>query len=192
MRFDARTRCLEVKLLLHGAPNSGRRTNLRHLADTLPHQPGQHTLHAPLVHRDFDLGTVLGQRVRSRCVCLPDNPALHRLRRAVLQGVDGVVFVADSRRERQAANLDALRALTAAMLDTQASLDSLPIVFQWNKRDVRSPLPVQVLEEELNPRGAEAIPAIARSGIGVWRTWRRVVELAIEAAQEPLLRAEGA
>ena len=175
MRFDARTRCLEVKLLLHGAPNSGRRTNLRHLADTLPHQPGQHTLHAPLVHRDFDLGTVLGQRVRSRCVCLPDNPALHRLRRAVLQGVDGVVFVADSRRERQAANLDAL-----------------PIVFQWNKRDVRSPLPVQVLEEELNPRGAEAIPAIARSGIGVWRTWRRVVELAIEAAQEPLLRAEGA
>ena len=192
MRFDARTRCLEVKILLHGPANSGRRTNLRHLADTLPHQLAEHTLLAPLVHRDLDLGTVLGKRVRARCVCLPEDSGLTRLRQAVLQGVDGVVFVADSLRERLAANRAALSALTDAMLDTRASLDALPIVFQWNKRDVRSPLPVQVLKGELNTGGADTIPAIARSGIGVWRTWRRVAELALEAALEPVLRAEGA
>lgn len=182
MRFDARTRSMEVKLLLHGPPGAGRRTNLVHLRDTLPQPPMGPSLRARLTHMDLDLGTVVGRRVRARCVCLPEDESLERLRRAVLQGIDGVVFVADSERERGLDNVAALAELSDALERARRPLPSLPRVFQWNKRDVRSPLPVRVLQRDLNPGGADAIPAIASSGIGVWRTWRRVVERVLEEA----------
>lgn len=182
MRFDARSRSMEVKLLLHGPSGAGRRTNLVHLRDTLPQPSLGPSLRARLTHMDLDLGTVVGRRVRARCVCLPEDESLLRLRAAVLRGIDGVVFVADSDRERGLDNVAALAQLTDSLEQIHRPLSDLPRVFQWNKRDVRSPLPVKVLQRDLNPGGADAIPAIASSGIGVWRTWRRVVERVLEAA----------
>lgn len=181
---------MEVKLLLHGPPRSGRRTNYRHLVETTAGRaPRGFGRSVGLAHMELDLGEIGRHRVRVRSVCLPEDSGPSRVRKVVLRGIDGVVFVADSERSRGLDNIVALEELRSNLIGAGRPLDSLPMVYQWNKRDIRSPLPLSVLERDLNPNGSDSVPAIASSGIGVWRTWRRVVERAIEGVIRP--RGEG-
>ena len=101
-------------------------------------------------------------------------------RRAVLEGVDGVVFVADSSADREEANLNAREDLVESLHQRGRGLDQVPHVYQWNKRDLPRVLPVRVLERTLNPEGAPSFEAVAPAGVGVWETQNAIVNLVLD------------
>jgi len=191
MRLDPRSRATHVKLLVHGPPGAGRKTNLVHLRDSLPQRGRRPRRRGPVSYVDLDLGTIAQRKVQARCVCLPTLSASPRLRRAVIAGVDGAVFVADSSADRREQNIAARVELVAALETIGLDFGLLPHVYQWNKRDVRQPLSVRTLTQTLNPEDTESVSAIASSGIGVWRTWRRLIQRVFEDADAQRLTRAG-
>lgn len=106
----------------------------------------------------------------------PPGQAHHRdLQRLALRAVDGVVFVADSSSGAVAANLAALEELELLIGAGGGDLDELPLVFQYNKRDLRDALSIARLEELLNRGGRSSVEAIARRGAGVFPALKAVV-----------------
>ncbi|MEL6349464.1 MAG: GTPase domain-containing protein, partial [Myxococcota bacterium] len=89
---------------------------------------------------------------------------------------DGIVFVADSDPGREFANQYSLLTLQENLKRQGKRLADLPLVFQWNKRDVANPIPVSALQSSLNPTGAPSIEAIASRGVGVWQTKRLILQ----------------
>jgi len=178
MRIQAARRLMTLKVVYYGPGRSGKTTNLRHLHDTVPESN-----RGALVTLDtetertlyFDyfpavLGTVGGFKVKVDFFTVPGQSFYQATRRAVLEGADAVVFVADSRPSREVANQVSRDDLVAQLASMGRSLDTLPHVYQWNKRDVPGAIPLSTLEATLNPEGAPAVPAIATNGRGVRTT----------------------
>lgn len=183
MRVNARRRELCLKIVYYGAGLSGKTTNLLSLhASYTPEARGE------LIRLDtetertlfFDyfpvsFGDVGGYKVKFDLFTVPGQSFYQATRRAVLEGVDGIVFVADSSPEREEANLLARADMLRALEERNRRLDDVPHVYQWNKRDVRRPLSLRILERTLNPEGAESFEAVASSGAGVWETQEAII-----------------
>ena len=105
----------------------------------------------------------------------------------MLQGVDGVVFVADSRSGHLSDNVAALRQLHTDLAGEDVDPAATPMVFQYNKRDLGEDelLPLDELDDVLNFRSAPAFPASAASGAGVFQTLRGAAELVLRHAVRP-------
>jgi signal recognition particle receptor subunit beta len=101
-------------------------------------------------------------------------------RKAVLDGADGIVFVADSTPSREHANLVSHDDMLRTLEEQGRSLDDVPHVYQYNKRDVLGALPVEVLRRTLNPRGAPEVEAVARSGVGVQETQMAIARASLD------------
>jgi mutual gliding-motility protein MglA len=121
-----------------------------------------------------DFGTISGFRVRFQLYTVPGQVYYGATRRLVLQGADGVVFVADSQRTRRDENVESFRDLQVNLLSHGADPRSFPISVQYNKRDIPDPEPVEELESLLNFRGAPSYEASAVHGSGVFETLRSV------------------
>ena len=183
--INHRAREIHFKIVYYGPGLGGKTTNLRFLHDRLPpERRGQlisiATDHERTLFFDFlpvELGQVNGFLTRFHLYTVPGQVYYRLSRRAVLQGADGIVFVADSHPAREQANADSLADLTAHLQSlalTPAQLERLPRVFQWNKRDLPAALPVERLRARLNPRGAPDFEAVASQGRGVNETLRTV------------------
>jgi hypothetical protein len=98
----------------------------------------------------------------------------------VLRGVDGIVFVADSQRSRQAENLESLQNLRQNLQDYGMDLDDMPFVLQYNKRDMDNVFTLDELNAELNQRNVPFFPATAHNGKGVVTTLKTIAMLVIE------------
>jgi len=117
---------------------------------------------------------------------VPGQSFYNSTRRAVLENVDGVVFVADSQEDRLDANIDSLYNLEENLHSYGLNLRSVPIVMQYNKRDMPSALPLETLQLELNTMGFPEIQAVAIRGIGVLETMKQIVSLVHKRAKETL------
>jgi mutual gliding-motility protein MglA len=95
--------------------------------------------------------------------------------------VDGLVFVADSQAERMDANIAALENLYENLMDYGYDPAQLPVVLQWNKRDLPSAVPVDELRRQLNPMGLQEHEAVAVSGVGVFDTLKAVSKLVLKS-----------
>ena len=122
----------------------------------------------------LDLGTVHGFRTRFHLYTVPGQILYERTRLAVLNGADGIVFVADSQAEKFEENVQSIRELEMNLRRIGKEMSRFPIVMQWNKRDMPSALPVPVLERYLNRRRVPSYEAIASSGKGVYATLRAI------------------
>ena len=192
VRVNARTKEVTVKIVYYGPGLSGKTTNLQYLHERYPSkQRGE------LVKLDtesertlfFDyfpatLGTLRGYQIRVDYLTVPGQSFYHVTRKTVLAGADGVVFVADSTRSREQANLVCLEHLRTNLRDHGLAYDSLPITFQWNKRDVDKPLPVKALEKMLNPDGRPSFEAVATKGEGVWETQHHTLTAVLRSLRE--------
>src|SRR6266487_3480579 len=147
-------------------------TNLRVLHDRLP--PDRRgkmisiaTDNERTLFFDFlplELGQVNGFTTRFHLYTVPGQVYYRLSRRAVLQGVDGIVFVADSHPAREEANRESLRDLhehLTTMGHSPVQIARLPRVYQYNKRDVEGALPVDRMREMLNPEGSQEFEAVA-------------------------------
>jgi len=178
MRINPAKNIITVKIVYYGPGLSGKTTNLLRLHERFPN-----TRRGALVQLDtetertlfFDyfplsLGKVRGYRVKVDFFTVPGQSFYHQTRKAVLDGGDGIVFVADSSPHREDANFVSREDMIANLTDMGLTLDDIPLVYQWNKRDVSGAIPESVLNTTLNPENAPSVPAIACEDKGVWET----------------------
>ena len=120
----------------------------------------------------LDLGAIHGFQVRFHLYTVPGQVLYETTRRAVLEGVDGVVFVADSQASKLQENIESFGELSEQLRRMNRNIGDFPLVMQWNKRDLPDILPVQVLEQYLNPYRNPSFEAVAVGGKGVIDTLR--------------------
>lgn len=179
---DHATRLITCKLVYYGPGRSGKTTNLTYLHTALPgEQVG--TLTSLATRRDrtlffdylpVDLGTVGAYKVRFQLYTVPGQPYYRAIRQLVLQGADGVVFVADSQRHRWEDNIDSMQDLHANLAEHGIDARVLPMVIQYNKQDLPPSLAASVdeLSVALNFRAIPEFAADAPHGTGVFDTLR--------------------
>ena len=173
---------IHCKIVYYGIGYCGKTTNLQYVFRSInPSVRGEMLSIATETERtlffDFlplDLGTVHGFRTRFHLYTVPGQILYERTRLAVLNGADGIVFVADSQAEKFEENVQSIRELEMNLRCLGKEMSRFPLVMQWNKRDMPSALPVPVLERYLNHRRVPSYEAIASSGKGVYATLRAI------------------
>ena len=178
---------LGCKVVYYGPAASGKTTNIRYVHDQLdPNARGK--LIAPTdgpdrtLFFDFlpvDMGSIRGVQTRFHLYTVPGQVPQHESRRLVLRGVDGVVFVADSHPQRMASNVESLKDLEANLRRQNLQLADLPLVLQFNKRDLDGATSFSELQDMLNPNGREAFEAVAIRGEGVLESLTAISRLVI-------------
>jgi hypothetical protein len=169
---------INCKIVYYGPGLCGKTTNLQHIYEkTNPQAKGKMISLATETERTlfFDflplaLGEVRGFKIRFHLYTVPGQVFYDASRKLILRGADGLIFVADSQAERREANLESIDNLAQNLVEHGLSLDSVPFVIQYNKRDLPNAVAVEELSAELNPRRVPEFEANARSGEGVFET----------------------
>jgi mutual gliding-motility protein MglA len=183
------SREINCKLVYYGPGLGGKTTNLEYVYEKVnPDTRGKLISLATEQERtlffDFlpvDLGSIRGFKTRFHLYTVPGQVYYNASRRLILKGVDGLVFVADSQAERMDANIAALENLYENLSEYGYDFERMPIVLQWNKRDLDSALPVEELRRQLNPMGLQEHEAVAVTGTGVFDTLRTVSKLVLKS-----------
>lgn len=191
MRLNAAQRELSLKIVYYGPGLSGKTSNLSHLHCSYPDEQRGRLLQLDTETERtlfFDyfplhLGKVGGYRLKFDFFTVPGQSFYSSTRRAVLQGVDGIVFVADSSPLREEANLTSRTDMRRTLDESSRPLDTIPHVYQWNKQDLRDALSPAIMNRYLNPEGAPSLPAVAKNGVGVWETQSSIVRLVMESVR---------
>ncbi len=195
--INHRTREIHFKIVYYGPGLCGKTTNLKALHDKLPPERRGKLISIATDHErtlffDFlpiDLGQVNGFLTRFHLYTVPGQVYYRLSRRAVLQGVDGLVFVADSHPAREAANRESLADLHEHLrtLGMQGpSLARIPWVFQYNKRDVALAMPLERMRAMLNPHAHPEFEAVANEGKGVSESLRAMCKLVLARLSGPM------
>jgi len=183
------SREINCKLVFYGPGLGGKTTNLEYVYNKVnPETRGKLISLATEQERtlffDFlpvDLGSIRGFKTRFHLYTVPGQVYYNASRRLILKGVDGLVFVADSQAERMDANIAALENLYENLSDYGYDPYQLPIVLQWNKRDLPNAVPVDELRRQLNPMGLPEYEAVAVNGAGVFDTLKAVSKLVLKS-----------
>jgi len=171
---------IHCKIVYYGIGYCGKTTNLQYVFKSInPSARGEMLSIATETERtlffDFlplDLGTVHGFRTRFHLYTVPGQILYERTRLAVLNGADGIVFVVDSQAEKFEENVQSITELEMNMRRIGKDMSTFPYVMQWNKRDMPSALPTQVLDRYLNRRRVPSFEAVASAGRAVFATLR--------------------
>ncbi|MCL4100696.1 hypothetical protein SAMN05720766_10521 [Fibrobacter sp. UWH9] len=182
------TREISCKVVYYGPGLSGKTTNLQVIHQKMPQDKrtdmvslateGDRTLFFDFL--PLNLGDIKGFKTRFQLYTVPGQVYYNSTRKLVLRGVDGIVFVADSQRSRQAENLESLQNLRQNLQDYGMDLDDMPFVLQYNKRDMENVFTLEELNAELNQRNVPFFPATAHNGKGVVTTLKTIAMLVIE------------
>jgi signal recognition particle receptor subunit beta len=183
------SREINCKLVYYGPGLGGKTTNLEYIFNKIkPETRGKLISLATETERtlffDFlpvDLGTIRGFNTRFHLYTVPGQVYYNASRRLILKGVDGVVFVGDSQIERMDANIASLQNLYENLSDYGYDPQRLPIVIQYNKRDLPNIVPIEEMRAELNPDGLPDFEAVAIKGIGVFDTLKAVSKLVLKS-----------
>jgi mutual gliding-motility protein MglA len=180
INFAARE--INCKIVYYGAGLGGKTTNLQHIYQTTSEaQKGKMISLATETERtlffDFlplDLGTVRGFKTRIHLYTVPGQVFYDASRKLILRGVDGIVFVADSQRERMDANIEAMENLHINLKEQGYDFARIPYVLQLNKRDLPNILAVEELSTHLRGKDEPIIESIAFQGVGVFETLKEI------------------
>ncbi len=175
---------ITCKIVYYGPGRSGKTTNLQYIHSRVPwDRKGEMVSLATDTDRtlffDFlplELGKISGFTTRFQLYTVPGQVYYNATRKLVLQGADGVVFVADSQRTQLEADMESFRNLHENLLEHGIDIREIPVVIQYNKRDLPNILSLEEMEEELNFRERPSFPSSALLGEGVFDTLRSVSE----------------
>jgi len=184
------TREITCKIVYYGPGRSGKTTNLHYVYGRVPEaRRGRMVSLATQTDRtlffDFlpiDLGQISGFATRFQLYTVPGQVYYNATRRLVLQGADGVVFVADSQARQLDENVESLQNLQSNLLGMGVDIRSLPVVMQYNKQDLPRELILEApeLDDALNFRAVPSFPADALHGQGVFETLKAISELVLK------------
>jgi signal recognition particle receptor subunit beta len=183
------SREINCKLVYYGPGLGGKTTNLEYIYGKInPDTRGKLISLATEQERtlffDFlpvDLGSIRGFKTRFHLYTVPGQVYYNASRRLILKGVDGIVFVGDSQAERMDANIAAMENLYENLSDYGYDPQTLPLVLQYNKRDLPSAVPMDELRAHLNPTALPEYEAVAVEGRGVFDTLRAVSKLVLKS-----------
>jgi hypothetical protein len=181
------TREITSKIVYYGPGRSGKTTNLQYIHGQVPEdRRGRMVSLATETDRtlffDFlplDLGTISGFQTRFQLYTVPGQVYYDATRKLVLQGADGVVFVADSQRAQRDENVESFRNLQVNLLEQGVDPRTIPIVLQYNKRDLPDVMSLEEMDDLLNYRDLPRFEAEALSGDGVFHTLKGISELVL-------------
>lgn len=181
-----------VKIVYYGPGMSGKTTNLEVVHQRAPENSrgdltsistdGDRTLFFDFM--PLDLGTVAGMKTQFQIYTVPGQVYYNSTRKLVLQGVDGVIFIADSSASMMEENLESLRNLQENLTEYGKDMTTMPMVIQYNKRDLPDALPVPELEAALNPAGRPSFEGVANTGQGVFPTLKALASLVLDSIHE--------
>lgn len=195
---------IHCKIVYYGPGRGGKTTNLIAIHRALGDQArgellsidtaGDRTLFFDFL--PMDLGSIGKFRIKISLYTVPGQVRYNDTRKLVLKGVDGIVFVADSLEARRNNNIESLQNLEENLGDQGKSCSSLPLVLQYNKRDLEGSkvavLPVKELETDLNSSGLYAsFAASAVTGEGVRETFKKICMLTVVDVSARLLKEKG-
>ena len=173
---------IAFKIVYYGPGLSGKTTNLLYIYNHLARENrgelfSLNTADERTLFFDFfpvELGRIEGYGVRFNLYTVPGQTYYEASRRLILDGADGLVFVADSQSDRLMENIHAFKLMQNNLAGYGMSLDNLPLVLQYNKRDCQPLIQVGTLEEQLGLDKTPVVEAIARNGQGIMETIRLV------------------
>jgi len=188
VELNHRERTIKVKLVYYGPPVGGKTTNLQIL-----HRCADAKRRGELISINsaqdrtilFDLLPLKtpgfrGFDVRLQILAVPGQAMYSATRRLVLKGADSLVFVANSALDRWEENIQSFREMTQNLLSHHLDPTAMPLVFQYNKRDLPQVLEIEALDRALNGRRAEVIPAVAIRGEGVLETFGSILARTVQ------------
>lgn len=192
--IDNKTRTLRFKIVYCGTPLSGKTTNLRQIHSRLDPQ-GRSDLVSLSTSQDrtlfFDFLAVESQAIPGwntsfHLYTVPGQVTYNATLQLVLRQADGVVFVADSQMDRQRDNMHAFQALEANLRLNGSGIERLPLVLQYNKRDLPNTAPVEYLEYLLNNRPVPhlSFEADAKGGRNVLATLNAITQAVVARFQQ--------
>ncbi len=173
---------INAKIVYYGPALSGKTTNLEWIYSKIPLEySGKmislRTQTDRTIFFDFlplELGLIDGFKTRFMLYTVPGQVYYNATRKMVLKGADGVVFVADSEEGRMEDNLESLQNLHDNLQEIGIDPLSIPIVMQWNKRDLPDVVEVAHLERQLNPMGHPSFSACALTGEGIYESLHQI------------------
>ncbi len=194
--FNYSTMQMAAKVVYYGPGLCGKTTNLQYIyGHTATDSRGEmvsletetdRTLFFDLL--PIDVGSIAGFNTRIQLYTVPGQVIYNTTRKMVLKGVDCLVFVADSQRPMLSANVESLRNLEENLGEMGLSLETLPVVLQYNKRDLPDVLSVDELNRALNPRGWPHFEASAVTGQGVFETLKGVSKATLISLKKRLTK----
>jgi hypothetical protein len=196
--FNYSTMQMAAKVVYYGPGLCGKTTNLHYIyGHTTQESRGEmvsletetdRTLFFDLL--PIDVGSIAGFNTRIQLYTVPGQVFYNTTRKLVLKGVDGIVFVADSQRPMLQANIDSFRNLEENIGEMGLSLDTLPIVLQFNKRDLPDILSVDEMNAALNRGNWSHVEASAFTGMGVFETLKEISRVTLLSLKKRLARPD--
>lgn len=177
------SREINSKIVYYGPGLGGKTTNIKYIYTKLnPEIKGKLISLATELDRtlffDFlpvDLGTIKGFKTRFHLYTVPGQVFYNASRKLILKGADGIVFVADSQIERFDENIESFQNMEDNLQTYNLSLERIPLIIQYNKRDLPNITSVEELQKALNPKGNyPSFESVASQGVGVFETLKEV------------------
>lgn len=181
------TKEINCKIVYYGPGLGGKTTNIQYIYQkTASDNKGQmvtlNTENERTLFFDFlplDLGTIRGFKTRFHLYTVPGQVFYEASRKLILRGVDGVIFVADSQVERMESNVESLENLRSNLELQGYDIEKLPLVMQWNKRDLPNIVSTADMEKKLNLLDSPSFEGIATQGVGVFETLKMASKLVL-------------
>ena len=183
---------VNCKVVFYGPGMSGKTTNLEIVHQKAPEEnkgeltsistDGDRTLFFDFM--PLDLGNVAGMRTKFQLYTVPGQVYYNSTRKLVLQGVDGVIFVADSDPEKMDENVESYANLIENLEEYGKDVRELPHVIQYNKRDLPNAMPVAEIDSRLNKFGVPTFEAVAYTGEGVFPTLKTLAAMVLESIEK--------
>jgi hypothetical protein len=183
---------VNCKVVFYGPGMSGKTTNLEIVHQKAPEEnkgeltsistDGDRTLFFDFM--PLDLGNVAGMRTKFQLYTVPGQVYYNSTRKLVLQGVDGVIFVADSDPDKVDENIESYANLIENLTEYGKDIRELPHVIQYNKRDLPNALSVAELDKSMNKFGVPTFEAVAYTGEGVFPTLKTLAAMVLESIEK--------
>jgi len=183
---------INFKIVYYGPSFGGKTTNLKYIYEKIsPKVRGKmitmKTEEDRTLFFDFlpiEFGEIKGFKTRFHLYTVPGQVFYNITRKLILRNVDGIVFVADSKKDRIADNVESLNNLKENLADQGDSLEEIPWVLQLNKRDLEDAAPVEELLKVLREGDVPYFESIAIEGKGVFETLKCIIKLVVKKAKE--------
>ena len=197
--FNYATMQMAAKIVYYGPGLCGKTTNLHYIyAKTSPQSRGEmvsletetdRTLFFDLL--PIDVGVIGGFKTRLQLYTIPGQVFYNTTRKLVLKGVDGIVFVADSQNAMMEANLESLKNLRDNLTELGVKIEDIPLVMQFNKRDLPNVADIDTLRAHLDPDYKhDFLEAVAATGVGVFETLKQISKLTLRTLRSRMTGEE--
>jgi len=190
---------IQAKIVYYGPGRGGKTTNLLYVHESMSNQicgkmvtidtKGDRTLFFDFL--PLSLGNILNMNIRIQLYTVPGQVMYNTTRKLVLRGVDGVAFVADSLSVQKQKNIESLQNLAENLIEEGWSINQIPLVLQYNKRDLSESsvplLTIDEMEQDLNRNlNVPYFEASATKGNGVFETLREISKRTVKAVVQKL------